>query len=434
MTSAPQQNLLTRVEQAVTRSAGLQASSAQIREADAGVKQAEAMRLPQLSADIAATRGDGPVYVFGSLLNQQKFGPANFAIDSLNSPTPLTNIKSALLLGVPLFTGFEIRNEVRLNGLTKEAALTEHEGTLQQIRFETARVYLQALYDDAVLAVLDAHLKLADQELKEASRLKDRGVILGSDFFAAQAIGGNLKSWRIQLESDRKTVLKHLSILTGDISPNVTGKLSAPLYSVPPLEDLISSAIESRPAIRRSQTQITMAEVARDREGQTWLPKVQAFAAIESNTEDFHSNPTNQLYGVSAHVPFGDLTYSQRKKRAAAGLDAARFSRTALEDQIRSELTADFYAYQGLLQKLSQIEENVAQAERSLELFRPLYRSGRQSILDVLRAEEATAHAKAAREETLFDLHVGYLRLMAGAGRLDAKSIQQISDTVARVP
>ena len=109
--------LSTAVDAVLSHNAGMKAAEAQIRQAEAGRREVQAMRLPMLSARSQFTRGDQPVYVFGSLMEQGRFGPQNFAIDALNHPGDLTNIQSGLDLGVPLFTGFELTSAARVSEL-----------------------------------------------------------------------------------------------------------------------------------------------------------------------------------------------------------------------------------------------------------------------------------------------------------------------------
>src|SRR4029078_10061095 len=56
--------------------------------ADAGVKEFRAALLPQAQFSEAYQRSNDPVFVFGSKLRQQRFGPGDFALNVLNTPTP----------------------------------------------------------------------------------------------------------------------------------------------------------------------------------------------------------------------------------------------------------------------------------------------------------------------------------------------------------
>src|SRR6266700_7587042 len=59
--------------------------------ASADVKEARSFLLPRITFSETATRGNDPVYVFGSKLRQQGFLPADFALNKLNTPTPFSN-------------------------------------------------------------------------------------------------------------------------------------------------------------------------------------------------------------------------------------------------------------------------------------------------------------------------------------------------------
>jgi hypothetical protein len=47
--------------------------------------------MPHLSLSETGTRGDDPVYVFGSKLRQQRFTTVDFTLNKLNSPLPFGN-------------------------------------------------------------------------------------------------------------------------------------------------------------------------------------------------------------------------------------------------------------------------------------------------------------------------------------------------------
>lgn len=70
------------VDSVLTQNAGLQAAEAQVRQNEAALREARSLRLPSLSAQSTFTRGDQPVYAFGSLLNQGRFGPSDLRLTS----------------------------------------------------------------------------------------------------------------------------------------------------------------------------------------------------------------------------------------------------------------------------------------------------------------------------------------------------------------
>jgi outer membrane protein TolC len=70
----------------------------------------------------------------------------------------------------------------------------------------------------------------------------------------------------------------------------------------------------------------------------------------------------------------------------------------------------------------------VAKAKQSLELFRPLYRQGRQSVLEVLRAQASVLQAEAAYYETLYKLNLYRAQALLASETLDTAAVKDISD------
>ncbi len=411
----------------LAHNSGLKAAQAQMDSANAGLREAKSQRLPMLSARSQWTRGDNPVYVFGSLLEQGRFGADNFAVDSLNHPADLSNIKSGLDLGFPLFTGYELTTASRLGELGVQEAATSREGTLQRLRYQTAGLYLEMLLDQDILKTLDERIAASAQEVADAQKLREKGLVLGSDYYAAEAILSGLRSWKVQAQTDQASASSRLVVMIAANSLSVQGALTDPSYKILSRDDLIHQAVDRRPDLQAAATELSMAEVKRRQAGRSLFPRVNAFASLETDTNDFSSNPTNHLFGVSARLPFGDPGYFSRRNRAASGEEAARQTRADLEENIRAEVSQAYETYQGALAARTTAKETVERAARSLELFRPLYRSGRQSIIEVLRAEEALAKAQAAYSEALFRIHSTYLQLMAASGGLDDQAIGDMS-------
>ena len=87
------------------------AAVAETKASSAGVREARSFLMPHLSFSETATRGDDPVYVFGSKLRQRRFTAADFALNKLNAPLPFATSAHALweagtcLIRSPVGTG-----------------------------------------------------------------------------------------------------------------------------------------------------------------------------------------------------------------------------------------------------------------------------------------------------------------------------------------
>lgn len=432
--AAESQGMVAAVEAALAHSPQLKSADARVREAGLGRREALATRWPALSMRSQFTRSDNPIFVFGSLLEQSRFGPRNFAIDSLNNPGDLSNIKSALDLKLPLFTGFEITSAARMSELAQSQARDAYEGATQQLRLNTALAYGRLITQREMLRMLDERISASEKEIADARRLKERGAVLGSDFYAAEAIFGSLRTWKIQAQTEQATTLARLASLTGQEHWQPQEFLPGRTPPVLSKVELQNAALIQRPDIGAMAREVEIAHVGRNQAGRTWWPKVQAFATVETNSEDFNSSPSNHALGVAAQLPFGDPAYLSRRARLSAAEEAAKQSQAELQNSIRAEVSQAYEAYQGALASIAPTRETRDRADRSLDLFRPLYRSGRQSILDVLRAEEALARSHNHYLEALYQVHASYLQLQAAAGTLDASVIHALSQLPGERP
>jgi outer membrane protein TolC len=420
------------VDAVLQRNPGVAGAKYRVQEADAALRETQMKRLPSLAVNSEFTRGDNPVYVFGTLLEQRSFTQSNFGLDSLNSPGLLSNFKNSFELGVPLFTGFELQSFERLGRLGRDAAASNQELTVQNTRYEVVESFLQVLLQQELSQALAERIEASGGEVENARKLKEKGLVLGSDYYAAQAILGGLQAWRAQtaagLEAARSRLATLLAVAPQSLS--VAGVLSPHDYPLEAESALLESALRQRQELRQSALREDMASVLRRKEGFSLLPKVEAFAAAETDTEDFNGNPWNKIFGVRASLPLGDPAFPARRSRAQASLEASQEETRRVRESVHIELSQVYQGYKGVRASLPIAKDTVDKAKQSLELFRPLYREGRQSIMEVLRAEEGLAKAESAYLENLYKLHAGRARLLLAAGDLDGPAVREIEQAL----
>src|SRR5271155_5156555 len=91
-------------EAAIARAGNLDARSA--------ARMARTQLLPQLGFTEDISRGDDPVYVFGSKLRQHQFTLADFELNALNRPQPIGNFSTRLSGQWLAFDSFKTQKEI----------------------------------------------------------------------------------------------------------------------------------------------------------------------------------------------------------------------------------------------------------------------------------------------------------------------------------
>ncbi len=421
------------VASALGRSPVLAETRARKRQAEAAGREASWSRLPRLSARGQVMRSDDPLFAFGELLQERRVTQADFAPDKLNRPGYQTSVRGTLELGMPLFTGFELTRARKLAGLAADEAEAMGGTAGQAIRLRATDGYLRGLKDRALLAELEARIISSVAEIANAERLKRQGLVLGSDHQAALAILSGLKAWRARAAAEKAAHDVELSVLTGGPAPEPSGSLRD---WTPPLEDdpaLVAGALSSRRDLRSADLRKQAAGVRREGASQSLLPVVDAFAAMQTAADGFNSGAASRLVGVRASIPFGDPAYTSRRAQAKAAEEAAALSREGLEDMVRGEVLSRAAGLRGTAAVLPELTESLARARQSLEQAQPLYREGRQSVMEVLRAEEAVARLEEMRLETLYQLRSQWASLRAAQGRLDDEAVAVLSRSLEEV-
>ncbi|OGR95802.1 MAG: hypothetical protein A2V88_13890 [Elusimicrobia bacterium RBG_16_66_12] len=423
-------DLTAAVETAVSRSPAVAEAKARRTQAQAAGREAYRSRWPRLSARAAVLRSDDPLFAFGELMQQRRVAAPDFNPDTLNRPGYRTAMHGSLELGVPLFTGFELTRTSKLAALSEDEAQLLGGAAAQAVRLKTTDAYLRELKTRAFLSELDARIATARSAIDSAERLKKRGLVLGSDHQAALAVLSGLKAWRGRAASEREATLAELGVLLGGLAPETTGTLRV---WQPPLEDdaaLVAAALASRPDLKAAGLRTRAAGVRRDGARSGLLPSVDAFAAVNNSAGGLNSGAASRLVGVRAGMLFGDPAYSSRRARAEADEAASVAAGAVVEDSARGEVLARAAGLRGLGSALPDLSEALARARDSLEQVRPLYREGRQSVLDVLRAEETVARLEEARLETVYRQRVEWASLRAAQGRFDADAVAVLNGSL----
>lgn len=411
---------------AVERAAQVQAAEAGRRQAEEAAREASRSRLPSLYVRAGASRGDHPVYAFGEVLTQRRLQAQDMALGRLNSPGYVTSLAGGLEVGVPLFTAFQLETRRRWATLSASQAGFGREAAEQELRASVVEAFTGALSRARLAEALAERLASSSKQLDDARRLKDRGLILGSDYFAAEAVRAGLAAWAAAAARELEGALAVLSILAGsDVRP--AGRLAAADYAIEADPDLVRRAFEGRAELKAASVELAKAAALRREAGASWLPRVEAFAALNADTHDASYLATNRTAGVRASLPLGDPGYRPRVDRAEAAAAEADARRRGAEDQVRVEVAQAAAAYRGLADALPELRRMREHARESLDRVRPLYKEGRQSVLDVLRAEEALARSEDAVLTAEAGLHAAYARVLRASGRLDAEAVRLIA-------
>ncbi len=121
--------------------------------------------------------------------------------------------------GVPLFTGFQIPNQIKLSRLNLEAATQDLEKAKNDIRTQVAQQYVQALYDMELLGVARRQVSIDSAQVARLQALLDVGRASRAELSQQQATLAQSQLTVTQADNNLRLALLSLSQLLELDSP-----------------------------------------------------------------------------------------------------------------------------------------------------------------------------------------------------------------------
>ncbi len=389
--------------------------------ADAQLKEAWARHLPLLQLNETYTRSNNPVFVFGSLLEQARFGPQNFQISSLNNPEAISNFRTAVTLKQPLFNQLQTQVGVARARINQKQANLQKESVEQQLRFEVIRAYFGVLVAQAKRDLAEDAVRLAEAEAKRIQDRFEKGLVVESDLLAAKVQEAEFRQHQIQAMGDVTTayaVLNTALNLPVNTPQKITGELVPRRFDVAGQEELIEQALLHRPDHARVRFAVqSRKEEVRGARGE-FLPRLDLLATYGASGKDLSSGSSD--YTLSTILTFNlfDPGRVARLKQARAAESMAVAEQEHLANQIRLDVVSAYQQYLSARGRLEVANDAVHQAAETLRIVQNRYREGLTTITEVLRAQNASVRARMNLIVARYEQYVSYAAILLASGRL----------------
>lgn len=401
---------------------------AETRAAKAGVGEARASLFPRITFSETGTQGNDPVYVFGSRLRQQRFTSADFALNILNTPTPVGNFSTRFGGTWNLFDSFASWRAVHRAGRVHDAATHQLERTDQEIVFRTIRSYYGVLLAEKQLEVAEQALKTAQSTLNLTKDRVESGLAVQSDFLSAQVLAATRQQDLIRARGGLAVAQARLSTAMGvpagtEFQP--TEVLAERKLPSPSLEDLEKQATQQRPDLNRIRSEEAAQKQSVAIAKASFGPRINGFAGWETDNPSLFGGGGGNNWMAGIEVQF-DLFQGGAKRaelaRQKAMQDRVEALKQAATDQIRLEVRSAYYDLDTARQQIDVARATIAEAQESLRINQNRYSAGLTTITDLLGAEDAVRRSEANYWQAIYSYQTGYANLELAAGTLGPQS------------
>ncbi len=406
------------------------AALADTKAASAGVREAQSFLMPHVSFSELATRGDDPVYVFGSKLRQQRFTADNFAppLNMLNTPLPYGNFSTRFGGTWNLFDSFASWHGISRAKEMNTASTHQLERTDQEILFRVVQAYYGVLFAAKQLELSDQAEKTAKSIMERSQARYESGVVVESDLLSAKVRMASREQELIRARNNLELARAQLNTAMGvpaDALYQPAEPLAEPTLAVPSLGEMEQKALTSRPDLKRIESEQSAQQLSVSIAKSSFGPRLNAFAGWEMD------NPTllaggggnNWLGGVELQFDIfqGGAKRAVLSREHAIGEKMAALKQAA-SDAVRLEVRQAYYDLDSNRQQVGVARTAIAQAQESLRINQDRYEGGLITITDLLGAEEAARRSQTEYWQAVYQFHISSANLELASGTLNLQS------------
>jgi outer membrane protein TolC len=415
------------VKQALAGNQAIVAATAGQQAADSKLAQARSGMLPKVNYAETFTRGNNPVYVFGSLLTQNQFTERNFAIGSLNQPDFLNNFQSTVTVDQMLYDAGQTKLAARSAQLAQK--LTGEEG--RRVRMDViagvARAYYGAILAGEALKTAEQAVKSAEADLQRAQAVRDAGMATDVDVLSIRVHLAQVNEHRIRRAADLDVARAALNDALGlplDAAHRLTTPLAPAAVAAAELAGVEKEAAEARPEARQTRLAVNLAKTQSDAARAAFLPVVSVRGAFEADRQRFVTRAGNN-WMAAVSLRWNLFNGNADKARVA---EAGHMVRKAEADEVRTTSALKLQVRRAWAdlsaagQRIDAARAAVAESEESLRITQNRYAAGMSNVTDLLRTETAVLETRTRYLAAVHDQRVAATMLEYAAGRLSADS------------
>ena len=364
----------------------------QCRQQEVQLSSAKNSRLPDLSASL------GQNFSFGRGLTAQ------------NTYTNTNTSSTSLQLGasVPLFTGFEIPNQIKLSQLNLEAATADLEKAKDDIRMQVAQAYVQILYDMEMADVAHRQIAIDSAQVARLQAFVNNGKASGAELSQQKATLANSKLTATQADNNLKLAILSLTQLLELPSPEGFTIVRPSLGDLERLvildnqttpDQVYAEALGVKPEILSQQLKLKGTEHSIKIAQAGHYPTLSLSGGLGTNyytTSGFKADSFNkqlennfsQYIGLNLSVPIFNR-FQTRNRIRSARIDQAnqQLQLDNTKKTLYKEIQQVYYNAVNAQSKTRSSAEAVQSSKDAFELMQAKYENGKSNITEFNEAK-----------------------------------------------
>ena len=368
---------------AVEHNISIKQQENQCRQQELELSTAKNSRLPDLSASA------GQNFSFGRGLTAE----------NTYSNTNTSSTSFSLGTSVPIFTGFRIPNQIKLNQLNLQSATADLEKAKNDIRLQVAEAYVQILYDMEMADVAHRQIEIDSAQVARLQAFVNNGKAAEAELSQQKATLASSRLTATQADNNTRLAILALTQLLELPSPDGFSIVRPDLSGISGLSgltpDLIyAEALGVKPEILSQQLKLKGMEHSIKIAQADNYPTLSLSGGLGTNyytTSGFKSdsfgkqlkNNFSQYIGVNLNVPIFNRFQTRNNIRSARiNQENQQLHLDNTKKTLYKEIQQVYYNALNAQTKEKSSEEAVQSSKDAFELMQAKYENGKATITE----------------------------------------------------
>lgn len=373
---------------AVEHNISIKQQENQCRQRELELSTAKNSRLPDLSGNL------GQNFSFGrGLTAENTYSNTNTSSTSLGLST-----------SVPLFTGFRIPNEIKLNQLNLEAATADLEKAKNDIRMQVAEAYVQILYDMEIADVAHRQIEIDSGQVARLQAFVKNGKAAEAELSQQKATLAKSRLTATQADNNTRLAILNLTQLLELSTPDGFSIVRPSVEEISQLSSLNSQlitpdaiyaeALGVKPEILSQQLKLKGMEHSIKIAQSANYPTLSLNGGLGTNyytTSGFKSdtfgnqlkNNFSQSIGLNLSVPiFNRFQTRNNVRNARINQENQQLALDNTKKTLYKEIQQVYYNALNAQTKEKSSEEALQSTKDAFELMQAKYENGKANITE----------------------------------------------------
>jgi outer membrane protein len=400
----------------IDNSKTLKLSQSKIDRAVSQYNQAKDRVLPTGNASFAYNRAQIPAHTLA------------FGDQTINLPSSANAYLGTASVEETIFAGGRLKYAQQSTELLTQVARLDADKDKDQIVYDVINAYYglyKVLQSQKVVA---QNITAIDQQLTQAQRFFDQGIVTKNDVLRFQLQKSNIQLSGIDLESNRKVINYNLNILLG--LPETTelkiDVITEADHNLGPLSNYIDTALNTRQEIRQLDLQNRVAETNIKSINALRSPTLGVGASLYYVDIAGNPLPTTNNYIIPVTLAatvswnFGTL-WTNKNKEVEARIEREEtvINKGITTDNVKNEISRNYQTYKAAQDKITLLQTAIAQATENNKILESKYQSNVASVTDRVDAQTLLYQAQINLELAKADAGLAYYTLLKSTGKLN---------------